>query len=425
VRHGKVLDRSELGVAGDGPWAILGEGGLLAMYEPKGAERAKPAVVMLPAEAPSPSPTADGAAGAEATAGAAGTEGAAGADLGRGRIASMDVENGQGVARSVVTIGAYDGVHAGHRVLIAEVLRVADEKGLRSVAVTFDRHPATVVRPQSAPRLITDLEQKLDLLRDAGLDEVLVVHFDAERASESAEDFVEEILVGTLHAAVVIVGQDFHFGNGRRGNVAMLEAMGRELGFEVVGFGLLTSGAEGDAVSSTRIRSLIESGDVEGARALLGRAHEVRGEVVSVSPAGAGGSCTVVARVPGDVSAPAVGRYHAVVSIPPATPAARGAAATGGAAPGAVAPGAVGPGAVAPGFSTDVSIGSRTDAVGASVGTEVSFDIAAGSPAESGPQTGAAVRIGFERRLGTPAHGPGGTVAPEALVSGARPGSDA
>jgi tRNA pseudouridine55 synthase len=416
VRHGKVLDRSELGIAGDGPWVLLGEAGLLAVYEAKGVERAKPAVVMLPAESPSP--------------GAEGTTPAQGPDPGEARVTSVGVENGQGVARSVVTIGAYDGVHAGHRMLIGEVLRVASERGLHSVGVTFDRHPATVVRPQSAPRLITDLQQKLDLLRGAGLDEVVVVPFDAERASESAEDFVSEILVGRLAAAVVIVGEDFHFGRGRRGNVALLEAMGKELGFVVVGFGLMTTGLEGDAVSSTRIRSLIESGDVAAARALLGRAHEVRGEVVTVLPAGAEGSGTVVVRVPGDISAPAAGRYGAVVSILPAAAAAPGppAAPRAPAAPGAPAAPAA-PGAPAapadagapPGAVTVVTVGPP-DTAGVSPGTEVSFTVTSGSPAESGPRTGDAVRISFENRLEDSDQGPGGA-APDALVSGGRPGS--
>jgi riboflavin kinase/FMN adenylyltransferase len=315
----------------------------------------------------------------------------------------MDVENGQGAARSVVTIGAYDGVHAGHRALIGEVLRVADERGLRSVAVTFDRHPATVVRPQSAPKLITDLEQKLDLLRGAGLDEVVVVPFDAERASESAKDFVKEILVGRLDAAVVIVGQDFHFGHGRRGNVQLLQAMGQDLGFEVVGFGLLTTGAEGDAVSSTRIRSLIEAGDVEGAGALLGRAHEVRGEIVSVSPADAGGSITIVVRVPGDISVPAAGRYRAVLSVAPAGSAAYA--------------------ALASGHPVVVTLAPRTDEADASSGPQVSFSIPSAAPDGSGPQMGAAVRISFERRLGAADQGLGSGPGLDALVSGGRPGS--
>src|SRR6476620_12463774 len=96
---------------------------------------------------------------------------------------------------TAVTIGAYDGVHRGHRAVIATVKRLAAERGLESAVVTFDRHPASVVRPESAPRLLTNLDQKLELLEATGIDYGLVVHFDEARSKESAEDFVREVLV--------------------------------------------------------------------------------------------------------------------------------------------------------------------------------------------------------------------------------------
>ncbi|HKH87327.1 MAG TPA: adenylyltransferase/cytidyltransferase family protein, partial [Acidimicrobiales bacterium] len=133
--------------------------------------------------------------------------------------------------RSVVTIGAYDGVHIGHRSVIDRVQSLAGSEGLESVVVTFDRHPASVVRPDSAPKLLTDLAQKLELLEETGVDRIFVVHFDPERAAETAEDFVEAVLVRELSAAAVVVGRDFHFGKDRGGNVALLEAMGEEYGF--------------------------------------------------------------------------------------------------------------------------------------------------------------------------------------------------
>ena len=180
---------------------------------------------------------------------------------------------------SAVTIGAYDGVHLGHRHLLAELRRRAAPSGLETVVVTFDRHPATVVRPQSAPALLTDLDQKLELLAETGVDRTLVVRFDDARAAESAEDFVLEVLVEALGAKAVVVGEDFHFGHGRRGNVALLGAMGARYGFEVTGIAL-DADAAGLAVSSTRIRQLLGAGDVAGATALLGRPHQVRGVVV-------------------------------------------------------------------------------------------------------------------------------------------------
>src|SRR5271165_6352490 len=97
------------------------------------------------------------------------------------------------VGGSAVTIGAYDGVHLGHRHLLAELNRRAGERGLTTTVVTFDRHPATVVRPQSAPLLLTDLDQKLELLASTGVDRTVVVPFDGARAAESAEDFVHAV----------------------------------------------------------------------------------------------------------------------------------------------------------------------------------------------------------------------------------------
>jgi riboflavin kinase / FMN adenylyltransferase len=179
---------------------------------------------------------------------------------------------------SAVTIGAYDGVHLGHRHLLAELQRRAHERGLASVVVTFDRHPATVVRPQSAPLLLTDRDQKLELLASAGMDRTLVVPFDEERANETAEDFVLEVLVRALNARLVVVGEDFHFGHRRAGNVAFLTEMGSRHGFDVVGVAL-EEDASRQAVSSTRIRELLAACDVTAAARLLGRPHQVRGVV--------------------------------------------------------------------------------------------------------------------------------------------------
>src|SRR5918996_3068712 len=123
---------------------------------------------------------------------------------------------------SAVTIGAYDGVHLGHQAVIAEVRRRAEARGLRSAVVTFDRHPASVVRPESAPKLLTDLDQKLELLEETGIDYCLVITFDEARSRETAEDFVRDVLVDCLNARDVVVGEDFHFGHGRAGNVALL-----------------------------------------------------------------------------------------------------------------------------------------------------------------------------------------------------------
>ena len=210
----------------------------------------------------------------------------------------------------IVTIGAYDGVHLGHRALIADVKRLAAERSSASAVVTFDRHPATVVRPESAPKLLTDLDQKLELLAATGLDYAVVVHFDEQRSRESAEDFVHEILVGCLRARGVVVGSDFHFGHGRRGNVALLAEMGGALGFDVFGVALTGDEDSDLPVSSTRIRGMLLDGDVVGAAALLGRQHEVRGVVGRGDARGRDlGFPTANVAVPEEVLLPADGIY--------------------------------------------------------------------------------------------------------------------
>lgn len=209
---------------------------------------------------------------------------------------------------TVITIGAYDGVHAGHRAVISEVRRLAAQRGCASAVVTFDRHPAMVVRPESAPKLLTDLDQKLELLAETGVDYALVVHFDRSRSQESAEEFVQEILVDCLRARGVVVGSDFHFGHGRRGNVAMLAEMGGPLGFDVLGLTLLQEADE--PVSSTRIRTLLVQGDVAGAAGLLGRPHEVRGVVGRGDSRGRElGFPTANVAVPDEILLPADGIY--------------------------------------------------------------------------------------------------------------------
>jgi len=213
-------------------------------------------------------------------------------------------------AGSAVTIGAYDGVHLGHRFVIAQLKRQAADLGLATVVVTFDRHPAMVVRPGSAPRLLTDLDQKLELLADCGVDRTLVIPFDEGRSNESAEDFVRSVLIGALRARLVVVGEDFHFGHGRKGNVALLTELGVANGFVVSGVELSALG-DGGPVSSTRIRQQLAEGDVAGAATLLGRPHQVRGEVVMGERRGARllGFPTANVAVPAEIALPADGIY--------------------------------------------------------------------------------------------------------------------
>lgn len=211
---------------------------------------------------------------------------------------------------SAVTIGAYDGVHIGHRQVIGLVRRRAADEGLRSVVVTFDKNPAAVVNPVSAPPRLTDIDLKLELLTKTGVDQILVLAFDAERAKEKAEDFVAEVLVRQLAVRVVVVGDDFHFGNERRGNVELLRTMGEEAGFSVEPVHLVSDEWEHKIVSSTRIRGLIAAGELAEAHALLGRAHEVHGRVVPLEiPQASAEPTRLMLEIPAEILLPPAGEY--------------------------------------------------------------------------------------------------------------------
>ncbi len=183
--------------------------------------------------------------------------------------------------RTVITIGAYDGVHLGHQSVIAEVRRIAEVTGARSAVLTFDRHPASVVRPESAPQLLTDLDQKLELLAATGIDATLVVKFDEAQSLEAPMSFAQRVLVDCVAASVVVVGEDFHFGHGREGNVATLRELGAVRDFEVLPLSLVArSDGPDEPISSTAIRRAMAGGQVELAATMLGHPFEARGVVV-------------------------------------------------------------------------------------------------------------------------------------------------
>jgi riboflavin kinase/FMN adenylyltransferase len=227
---------------------------------------------------------------------------------------------------SAVAIGVFDGVHLGHRHVVAETRRLAAEHGAQSAVVTFDRHPASLVRPESAPPLLTDLDQRLELLEGCGVDTTFVLTFDEARSKEAAEDFVQTVLVDRLAARAVVVGADFHFGHQRRGDVALLRSMGQSLGFEVDGIELLASKREGaKVVSSTAIRAALREGDLAEANRMLGRPHEVRGVVQHGDARGRElGFPTANVAVPAEICLPADGIYAGWYQRPsgPAVPAA-------------------------------------------------------------------------------------------------------
>ncbi|MGQ0744285.1 MAG: riboflavin biosynthesis protein RibF [Acidimicrobiales bacterium] len=206
---------------------------------------------------------------------------------------------------SVVTIGVFDGVHLGHRAVLARVAAMARAREAASVLVSLDRHPASVLRPDSAPKLLCDLDQRLELLEATGtVDVAVVLPFGLTEASEEPEDFIERVLVGSLRAVAVVVGTNFGFGRRRRGDVAMLVDHGRRRGFAVEGFDLVPG------YSSTAVRALLAAGQVEEAAAILGRQHEVRGQVVAGDRRGRTlGFPTANLGVPANLALPAVGIY--------------------------------------------------------------------------------------------------------------------
>ena len=179
---------------------------------------------------------------------------------------------------SVITIGTFDGVHLGHRALIARAINEAVDRGASSAVVSWDRHPAATLRPDKMPPLLCSPERKVELLSERGQDVLAVLPFDKELSQWSAERFVEDVLVKGLGARAVVVGENWRFGKGRTGNVELLTQMGTNLGFDVVGMKLEESG--GEPVSSSRIRALIGAGDLDGAAALLGRRFDLDGVVV-------------------------------------------------------------------------------------------------------------------------------------------------
>jgi riboflavin kinase/FMN adenylyltransferase len=185
-----------------------------------------------------------------------------------------------GFGPSVVAIGKFDGVHSGHRAVIDRARVDAAAAGAKVVAVTFDRNPLALLRPDLCPDSLVGVQQKLNLLADAGVDATLMLTFDRALADLEARAFVEHVLVGALGVQVVMVGQDFRFGRGGAGDPELLRRLGPEFGFEVDVVDDVRAIDAGRRVSSTWVRDLLDQGDVAGAARLLGRPHSVRGEVV-------------------------------------------------------------------------------------------------------------------------------------------------
>ncbi|WP_182354634.1 bifunctional riboflavin kinase/FAD synthetase [Flaviflexus huanghaiensis] len=181
---------------------------------------------------------------------------------------------------SVVTVGVFDGVHRGHRAVIAETIRQAHELGLPSVVLTFDPHPGSVHSPDREVQLVISLEDRLHLLEALGVDATFVQHYTLDYAQATPEEFVRDQLVGQLRARAIVVGEDARFGRANSGDGHFLTLLGEELGVSVTLVDDLEDPKSSRRWSSTWLRELLDEGDVKGATKVLGRLHRLQGVVV-------------------------------------------------------------------------------------------------------------------------------------------------
>lgn len=215
------------------------------------------------------------------------------------------------VDRCVATVGVFDGVHRGHQRIVSRTLARAAELRLPAVAVTFNPLPEAVLRPGSAPALLTTFDRRVELLASLGIDGVYVVHFDAEFARLTPEEFTSSVLVGALRAVDVTVGENFRFGRRASGDVTTLARLGSAAGFMVDSISLAhPDGPDAPPFSSTWIRQRIAAGEVEAAAGALGRPHRVEGVVVHGDHRGRElGYPTANVDVPAGLAVPADGVY--------------------------------------------------------------------------------------------------------------------
>jgi len=179
--------------------------------------------------------------------------------------------------KAALTIGNFDGVHLGHQALFRKVVEISAETGGDKVALTFHPHPMKVLRPDNPPKLISTLEQKVELIMAAGIDHLVCLPFTREFASTTATEFVEDILWRRLGVLDLVVGYDYACGKGREGDIRFLEKMGSRLGFRV--HVVPPVKVDGKIVSSTAIRELVKNGEMGEVKKMLGRYYQIRGVV--------------------------------------------------------------------------------------------------------------------------------------------------
>lgn len=193
-------------------------------------------------------------------------------------IARLDSPEPLGWPRPSVTVGNFDGVHRGHQALVESVVQEARFHAGTAVVLTFDPHPSHVLSPDRAPEALMTVEQKAEVLEGLGVQHLVVLPFTVELSRETPEEFARLVLQRAVGARVVVVGASFRFGHGRAGDVALLEHLGREMGFRVRGLEPVLH--EGAPISSSRIREALARGGVEAARDMLGRRFFVDGRIV-------------------------------------------------------------------------------------------------------------------------------------------------
>jgi riboflavin kinase/FMN adenylyltransferase len=224
----------------------------------------------------------------------------------------MEVIHGTGSLpierESAVTIGFFDGVHRGHQMVIGRAVSAAEGRGLRAVALTFDRHPLETLSPGKTPKLLTTLRRKAALIEELGVDVLFVLEFTEDVSRWPAEDFVDRVLVKGLRARHVVVGANFTFGHRAGGNLRVLTELGDDRGFTAEGVSLVK--VDGRPVSSTSVREAIAEGDLEWPRKALGRRYVVEGQVVRGAGRGVGlGWPTANLRTPAGILLPGRGVY--------------------------------------------------------------------------------------------------------------------
>ena len=217
------------------------------------------------------------------------------------------LEEARGFGPCALTIGNFDGVHAGHRRILRRVAAVARRHGWKPAALTFDPHPAIVVAPERAPRLLTTPLERCALMGEEGIEQVLILPFTRELSRLSPEEFARGILRERLDARVVLVGENFRFGYRHAGDTGLLEQLGRRLGFSTEALPAVS--LRGRVVSSSTIRRLIEAGSVSAAARLLERPYRLEGEVVAGRGVGGRQTVPTLNLAPGDHLLPAAGVY--------------------------------------------------------------------------------------------------------------------